>query len=455
VGTIDLKRRSTSGRPDGHDYVFVAAAIGTLVLLPLLGAGMTFFSDEWAFIQTRTLGDPVSWLPPHNEHWATVPIVVYRLLVETVGLVSYVHYLALLAAVHVTVAALVYTMVRQSAGKGPAVAAGLLVLFLGSGFENLFWAFQIGFLGSIAAGLGALIAFERPSRRRVALGVVLVLTSLASSGIGLVFAFVVAMDLVLDPKRRLLVTTLNVPAIAYALWYVTFGRLGISGQRNPLSLSAAADVPGFVTQGLQSAAGAVTGLGAGLGFIGLSVIAIVVAWQLATEGRSGISPRFVSCALGIIAMYILIGLVRAQLFSTVAQYTRYTYVAAVLLVVALGALLGRVGTPSSVRSRRVVLVLAGIALGAAFSWNIRLLAAGRGVFLDRADLTRSLIIGAMDPARPPHVDPRGVIAAEIQRYGSPLNDVLVPWAVRPIPPAVAAATKRRLASGEIAPPVVP
>ncbi len=43
-----------------------------------LGRGMTFFSDEWAFIETRTLTDPATWLQPHNEHWVTLPAVAYR-----------------------------------------------------------------------------------------------------------------------------------------------------------------------------------------------------------------------------------------------------------------------------------------------------------------------------------------------------------------------------------------
>ena len=420
-----------------------------------MGAGMTFWSDEWAFIQTRALGDPVSWLPPHNEHWSTVPIVIYRLLVETVGLGSYMPYLAVLVALHVTIAGLVYILVRQAAGAWAGLGAGVIVLLLGSGFENIFWAFQIGFLGSVAAGLGALAAFDRPSRGWIAVGALLVVVSLASSGIGLVMAAVVAIDLLFDRQRRVLLATLNAPAALYALWYVTFGRLGLSGQRNPMTLEAVRDVPSFVADGLQGAAGALSGLGAGFGIVVIVLALAITVWRLWRSGLRGIPPRFVACLVGVVAMYALIGLVRAQLFATVGQYTRYTYIAVVLLLVALAALIGRIQVPERRLGRLAVVAGAASLFAISLSWNVHLLVSGRELFQNHAMLTRALIVGATDPSRPPTVDPQGIIGTETARYGSPLSDALVPWAVRPIPPDYQAEINRQLASGEVTPPVVP
>ena len=47
-------------------------------------------------------------------------------------------------------------------GALAAVAVAILLLVYGSGFENLFWAFQIGFVGSVALGLWALVVADRP-----------------------------------------------------------------------------------------------------------------------------------------------------------------------------------------------------------------------------------------------------------------------------------------------------
>jgi hypothetical protein len=87
-GRVTSLERRLTGR------LFAAAAILGGVLLLALGAGMTFFSDEWAFIESRSLGDPLDWFQPHNEHWSTLPIIVYRLIVETIGIGSHMPYLA-------------------------------------------------------------------------------------------------------------------------------------------------------------------------------------------------------------------------------------------------------------------------------------------------------------------------------------------------------------------------
>ena len=71
-------------------------------------------------------------------------------------------------------------------------------------------------------------------------------------------------------------------------------------------------------------------------------------------------------------------------------------------------------------------------------------------------MTRALLTVAMDAQEVPgaQVDRSLVLvpsATEVQRlaatYGDPRTDALVPWAVRPIPPAVIAEARRRLIEG--------
>ena len=97
---------------------------------------------------------------PFNEHWLAVAIVVYRAMFALVGMGSYVPYLALLAILHATVALLVYALVRRRTLPWVAVGITLIVLLFGSGFENLFWGAQIGFVGATAMGLGALLLLD-------------------------------------------------------------------------------------------------------------------------------------------------------------------------------------------------------------------------------------------------------------------------------------------------------
>lgn len=168
------------------DVVFAGAAVLSVPILLWFGRGLTFFSDEWAFIADRSLMDPSTWWAPHNEHWSTIPILVYRALVETVGLRTYVPYLALVVLLNVIVAVLVRRQVARRAGPLPGLAAGTLVLFLGSGFENLYWGFQIGFVGATALGLGALDVLDGPATRgRAAALVALLVAGLMTSGVAL------------------------------------------------------------------------------------------------------------------------------------------------------------------------------------------------------------------------------------------------------------------------------
>ena len=84
----------------------------------------------------------------------------------------------------------VFVLLARRLPPWAALVGVVPLLVLGSGYENLLWAFQIGFVGSVAAGTWGLVALETDHRRWTA-----VLGSgtrrpiaLASSGMGLFFA---------------------------------------------------------------------------------------------------------------------------------------------------------------------------------------------------------------------------------------------------------------------------
>jgi hypothetical protein len=444
-------------RPDRFDLAFVAAAAITAPVLLALGAGLTFFSDEWALIETRSLGDPGTWFTPHNEHWYTVPILAYRLLVESVGLGSYMPYLALLMATHLCVAALTYALVRRASGPWPAVAVGLVVLLLGSGFENLYWAFQIGFVGSVALGLGAMLAFERYplTRRRVIVGTAFLTTSVATSGIGLICCVAVGVELLLDPRRRRALTWLVIPAVIYGAWYVAFGRTGIESHQGAFSLARPTDVPPLIWNGFAAAIGAITGVGSTIGGIVL-VLGIVWATVWVVHRRSlDIAPRAAGCVIAITTLYGLIALARSYVGPDAVDLTRYTYVSAIFLTVGLSAQIGRVAFDTPNR-RRTVVLLGGLLFSLSLLWNVRLLLAGKAIFEDRAERTRALVTVALDRPLPSTTDPERSLVlvpspASLERivraYGSPVNDSLVPSAVPAIRDQVLADARRILAEG--------
>src|SRR5437588_1109893 len=101
--------------------VFVLVAAIALVLFLAFGHREWFFVDEWDFLLHRDAGDIGDLLRPHNEHWSTLPILVYRALWRMFGVRTYVPYQAVLILLHLTAAFLLRTVMRR-AGVGPWTA---------------------------------------------------------------------------------------------------------------------------------------------------------------------------------------------------------------------------------------------------------------------------------------------------------------------------------------------
>jgi len=120
----------------------------------------TFFLDEWTFIVSRRPWDVGLILLPQNGYLTVIPIIVWKVLFATVGLRSYVPYEAVLLATHVTVVLLLFVLIRRRSGDLPALAASATLLFLGSGAENIVYAFQINWVGSAAFGLLAMLLLD-------------------------------------------------------------------------------------------------------------------------------------------------------------------------------------------------------------------------------------------------------------------------------------------------------
>ncbi len=188
----------------------------------------------------------------------------------------------------------------------------------------------------------------------------------------------VGLELLADRRRRRYLVVAVVPSIIYVAWYLALGRAGVATARDPFTLQALSQVPAFVVEGAGAAAGAITGLGP---FIGIGLMVAIVAisgWGL-VRGE-GLPARVVGCLGGIVVLYVLTGLVRAQLVDDAALYTRYTYLAGALLMVATGALIGPrvVGLTLTPRVRLVAVATGGTVLVLAVAWNLQLLVAGRG-----------------------------------------------------------------------------
>src|SRR5438309_575304 len=89
-----------------------AAAFGSILYL---SRSFSFYYDEWDFVLAAPRWTLRSYFLPHSEHWYTFAAVVYRLLFAVVGTRSYLPFIAALLVLHVSVAFLLFAVVRRRA----------------------------------------------------------------------------------------------------------------------------------------------------------------------------------------------------------------------------------------------------------------------------------------------------------------------------------------------------
>ena len=422
------------------DVLFAVACVVAVGLLLYMNRYSTFYHDEWSFILDRRAWTLEAFMRPHNEHWALMPAIVYKVLFATIGLHSYLPYLLVLMAIHVAASSAVYVLMRHHNGQVPALAAGTLMLFLGTGADNLFWAFQTGFVGAAAAGAWAIVLLVNRSSLRAEIGAAVLLTiAVATQGTALFFLAATAVMLALDPARwrRLWVV---VPAtVAFGIWYLAFGSAAIAAHRDPFTLAGLQQVPTYVVTGASYAIGRLTGWGEQVGLVLFVGLGFATAMHI--SGRRPLRPAAVAGFAGLIAQFALTGTVRAQLGITQATSSRYVYVAAVLILIAVSGWIGSRFAELRFRPLAVLVAVFILALGA----NLSVLPEGRDAYRLRADATRASIMVIEryggSPAVPDEANLFPVPAKhwldEIKaQLGLPLADALLPDAPLPHPSIV-------------------
>jgi hypothetical protein len=469
---VSRAEAAPSGRPRpslsraGSDRIVVAAfaclALLSAVWLLREGRGLTFFFDEWNFLFGRRDGLH-GLFEPHNGHLSLVPVAIYKLMFATVGVEPYWAYRLLAVLFHVLCAGLVFALARRAAGSAVALASATVLLLLGAAWQVVLWPFEISYMASIAAGLGALLALEAGTRRGDIVAGALVFVALASSGLGIAVAAGVFVELVAHPARKRRVWAVIVPVAVYGLWYMIVLPEG-EGRLSNLD-----EVPSYVADAAAGAVGAVAGLGLEWGrvLLGVCIALAIVRWPRSRP----LSPRLVGLVATALAYWGLLALARAHLSEPLAS--RYLYFGAVLVLL-VGAELMR-GRPPL---RAPALALLGVAVLASVVSNLGALREGanglRGTTNDvraalaAVELTGDAVPAAVqpEPAGAPQVtagDYRSLVADLGSPIGGaahvlddgPLTRVAVDAALtRVLGVTVGAAGAAQPASGGAAPPVV-
>jgi len=296
-------------------------------------SGLTFVQDEWFYIVSRREWSVHTLLAPHNDQWATLPVLAYKLLFEWVGLRSYAPYAAVLVAVHLATAWVLFAFLRRRAPDAIALAGAVVLLFFFWAHEVLFWPIDIVMVIPAALGLLAWWAWDSavPNVRRDLFGAVALTLGLASGGAAIPFALAATLVLL---SRRPAPARLLWPAVVaaiYVVWYVAFGPHGRSASQ--LASVDLALLPAFIARGLSTLAAPILGLD--FRYRPLALILLSVGAAAVFVWRRPQGPYFWIAIAGLVTFYSLVGVARLGGYGLRgAESPRYWYPTAVFVLIA-------------------------------------------------------------------------------------------------------------------------
>ncbi|HTT91824.1 MAG TPA: hypothetical protein VMF65_19880 [Acidimicrobiales bacterium] len=411
-----------------------------------------FFGDEWDFLVRRGLSYPPGsnrsiWFP-HNEHWSTLPILMWRGLYSIFHLSSYWPYLVPLFLAQAIVMHLAWRMCRRNGVDAwIATAAVALLGFLGAGAEDLASAFQVTFVASVLFGYVAFDLLDRPARpdrpaspdrtasldrtgsldrtasldrsgglertaplgrsprdgqvarRRDILASVALLAGLMCSTIGDAFVVGAAVLLWARGPRKRAAAVLALPVGSYVIWFGFIGRLGLTTPADHLSLAKVTSLPQYVWFGLSSALGQTFNLEAA-GAALLVGLAAWVIWHSQSLWRE--NPALLGLFVAAVAFYVVVGLGRDTTSGATAVISRYVYVGLAILLPVMAKALSSVSPWPAARC--AVVALLGITVlgnvGQAQAWVSNQVAIEDSLKPELVATARLLLSGVPDVSGP-------------------------------------------------------
>jgi len=314
-----------------------------------LNSQLTFIADDWELLVARDGLSVATVFEPFHENIVVGPALVCKLLQGIFGMSSAMPFYVVSVSLLLASAVLLFAYLRSRVGDWLALVAAVLILFLGAAFEDLLWAFQLGYFASAAAGLGMLLAFDRETERGDWIACGLLVISIAFSSLGLVFLAGAIVDLLLGRQPRLRrFSVAFLPAMLFAFWWLVWGHDADSH----LSAENVTGLLGYVYD--AAAAGMVSLLGLATndgtspdqahliwGKIAVPLVVALVAFRIWSDKEVS---RALAIALAMaLAFWVLAGLNRSE--ERFPTSSRYQYPSALFLLLVIGESLRGVRIP--------------------------------------------------------------------------------------------------------------
>jgi hypothetical protein len=340
--------------------LFVIIELGALGFYMYISRSMWFFLDEWDFLADRTAFNVHDLFAAHNEHWVTLPVLLFRALWAIFGLNTYRPYQLVMVLAHLGLALMLRTLMRRL-GVRPwtATLAASVFVFFGSGYQNIVLPFQITLVGSVLFGVAHLLLVTPtgPRSRRDYFGLAAGLAALMCSGVGVAMVISVGVAVLISRGWRLALLHTAPLAVIYMVWFLAIGHDGYTGKHG-----GPGDVVRFVRMIVGDTFGSLGHYNLLGWLLGLCfVVGLVVAWRaLPAAGRLQHAAAPLGLLVGALTLLCITGYGRAGL-SPLAEKSRYLYLLVAMVLPAFAVAIDAV----ALRWRRVapaviVLLLVGV-----------------------------------------------------------------------------------------------
>ncbi|MFN8051320.1 MAG: hypothetical protein U0Q22_07795 [Acidimicrobiales bacterium] len=391
----------------------------TVVVAFVAGRRLWFFSDDWNIVAGYHSGH---LLEPFNSHLSLVPVAAYQVLFHAFGLGSYVPYRVVGLVAYAVLGWVVFRFARERVGPAGAVAATALVLWNSGGVTNVMFPFLMNFSLPIAAVAAAWWHLDRSTTRDDGWASWWLIVALATSGLGLLTAVAVGVELVWTraPLRRWAI--LSPGPVLWAAWYVAYGvDSPPSGGIRP--------VLSYAVHMLWAGVGSLTG---GNRWVGLALIAAIAVVIVLSVVRRTFDGRLAGALAAPVAFALLTAVSRIGVVPAIPpDELRYRWTIGAFVVFAL-VLLVPVSLPRAGVLWRLIVGAAAIAavvdavvlVGDVRDWTRTVEAAVPGVRDNLFVAERSAAVDALDRSRALPVSYVKVTAGEyvdaVADLGSPL-----------------------------------
>jgi hypothetical protein len=353
----------------------IAALVIATPLLLYVHRDIGPWADEWQFIFLHDGWNPGALLRNHNGQLMLVTGIVLNLVKSTFGAVSLWPLAILSVASQLALTVAVFVYCRRHGNEWFALAAAVLILFFGAGWEVIVWSFNFGWLLALAAGITALIVFEDgDGRGSAALASGLLLFGLACSGVATPFVLAIAVYALWKDTRTRSLIVIAAPVLLYGLWTLTYGQ-DFEQTRNWLGGPKSAWAIASYGFGALLGPGVEFGRAAAVGAAGLVCLALSRRKDLPSSALVALSaPVF---------FWLVIGINRSTF--TPIDGSRYMFTSAVLILLAAAAF------TKGVRPQKAGVIALTIVFIFALTANLDELRDGTRLMRDRSASTRAYL----------------------------------------------------------------